>query len=45
VNGAAGAYSVRIAAEEAEPNPDPEVIREARAAQTRLARDVREGAT
>jgi hypothetical protein len=45
VNGAAGAYSARIAAEEAEPNPDPEVIREARAAQTRLARDVREGAT
>ncbi|WP_309031541.1 hypothetical protein [Streptomyces alfalfae] len=39
VNGAVGAYSARIAAEEAEPNPDPEVIREARAAQTRLARE------
>ncbi|MER6481773.1 hypothetical protein [Streptomyces filamentosus] len=43
VNGAVGAYSARIAAEEAKPHPDQAVIKEARAAQTRLAREVREG--
>ncbi|GAA1598901.1 hypothetical protein GCM10009678_94680 [Actinomadura kijaniata] len=39
VNGAVGAYSARIAAEEAKPRPDQAVIQEARAAQTRLARE------
>ncbi|MFE5595296.1 hypothetical protein [Streptomyces sp. NPDC056549] len=42
VNGAIGAYSARIAAEEARPHPNPAVIKEARAAQARLARE-REG--
>ncbi|MFF6888932.1 hypothetical protein ACFY9F_37885 [Streptomyces sp. NPDC012421] len=39
VNGAVGAYSARIAAEKAKPHPDQTVIEEARAAQTRLARE------
>lgn len=42
VNGAVGAYSALIAAEEAKPEPDPAVIEQARAARTRLARE-REG--
>ncbi|GAB7109606.1 hypothetical protein JCM4814A_79210 [Streptomyces phaeofaciens JCM 4814] len=42
VNGAVGAYSALIAAEENEPEPDAAVIEAARAAQTRLARE-REG--
>ncbi|MGI5485018.1 hypothetical protein [Streptomyces lavendofoliae] len=37
VNGAVGAYSARIAAEEAKPHPDQQVNQDARAAQTRLA--------
>ncbi|MFC8957374.1 hypothetical protein ACFT8P_32755 [Streptomyces sp. NPDC057101] len=39
VNGVVGAYSARIAAEEAKPNPDRTVLKEARAAQARLARE------
>ncbi|MFD7554794.1 MULTISPECIES: hypothetical protein [unclassified Streptomyces] len=39
VNGAVGAYSALIAAEEAKVEPDPEAIQAARAAQTRLARE------
>ncbi|MFF4169419.1 hypothetical protein [Streptomyces sp. NPDC001744] len=39
VNGAVGAYSARIAAEEAKPHPDRAVVEEARAAQARLARE------
>lgn len=39
VNGAVGAYSALIAAEEAKTEPDPEVIVYARAAQGRLARE------
>ncbi|MEV5358048.1 hypothetical protein [Streptomyces sp. NPDC052693] len=39
VNGAVGAYSALIAAEEAKPEPDPTVIAEAREAQSRLARE------
>lgn len=39
VNGAVGAYSARIAAEKAQPHPDQQVIRGARAAQARLARE------
>ncbi|MFI8515437.1 hypothetical protein ACIGHB_30340 [Streptomyces sp. NPDC085460] len=39
VNGAVGAYSAHIAAEEAKPHPDQAVIEEARAARTRLARE------
>ncbi|WP_405869930.1 hypothetical protein OHB11_00730 [Streptomyces zaomyceticus] len=42
VNGAVGAYSARISAEEAKPQPDQQIIQDARAAQTRLARE-REG--
>ncbi|MFF4580084.1 hypothetical protein ACFY15_17075 [Streptomyces sp. NPDC001373] len=42
VNGAVGAYSALIAAEEAAPEPDPAVIGRAQAARTRLARE-REG--
>lgn len=39
VNGAVGAYSARIAAEEAQDPPDPAVIEAARAAQGRLAQE------
>lgn len=39
VNGAVGAYSALIAAEEAKPQPDAAVIAEARAGQARLARE------
>jgi hypothetical protein len=39
VNGAVGAYSARIAAEEAKENPDQEVIEAARSAQASLARE------
>lgn len=39
VNGAVGAYSGRIAAEEAKPQPDQAVIEEARTAQAKLARE------
>ncbi|MFI9186858.1 hypothetical protein ACIGXG_32085 [Streptomyces goshikiensis] len=39
VNGAVGAYSARIAAEEAKPQPDQQVIQDARTAQARLARE------
>ncbi|MEU7116653.1 hypothetical protein [Streptomyces sp. NPDC046182] len=39
VNGAVGAYSARIAAEEAKPEPDQEVIQKAREARARLARE------
>ncbi|MFE7843135.1 hypothetical protein ACFU53_45885 [Streptomyces sp. NPDC057474] len=39
VNGAVGAYSARIAAEEAKDVPDPAVIEAARAAQGRLAKE------
>lgn len=39
VNGAVGAYSALIAAEEGKPTPDQGVIEQARAAQTRLARN------
>jgi hypothetical protein len=39
VNGAVGAYSALIAAEEAKAEPDPEVIAQAHAAQGRLARE------
>ncbi|MDX3521342.1 hypothetical protein [Streptomyces scabiei] len=39
VNGAVGAYSARIAAEEAKPAPDAAVIEAARAAQGRLAKE------
>ncbi|MEV4950361.1 hypothetical protein [Streptomyces sp. NPDC053755] len=39
INGAVGAYSSRIAAEEAKPHPDQAVIRQARAAQVRLAHE------
>ncbi|WP_329453228.1 hypothetical protein OG894_42325 (plasmid) [Streptomyces sp. NBC_01724] len=39
VNGTVGAYSALIAAEEAKPEPDVAVIEDARAAQTRLARE------
>ncbi|MGW0999453.1 hypothetical protein [Streptomyces sp. NPDC002520] len=39
VNGAVGAYSALIAAEEAKPEPDQEVVADARAAQARLARE------
>uniref|UniRef100_A0AAU2JX72 PE domain-containing protein n=1 Tax=Streptomyces sp. NBC_00049 TaxID=2903617 RepID=A0AAU2JX72_9ACTN len=42
VNGAVGAYSALIAAEEAKPDPDQDVIRNAQSAQARLARE-REG--
>jgi hypothetical protein len=42
VNGAVGAYSALIAAEEAKPKPDARVIAEAREAQSRLGRE-REG--
>lgn len=42
VNGAVGAYSALLAAEEAKAQPDPAVIAEARAARSRLARE-REG--
>jgi hypothetical protein len=42
VNGAVGAYSAVIAAEESKPQPDQHVIEQARAAQSRLARE-REG--
>ncbi|MEU1826654.1 hypothetical protein ABZ502_30015 [Streptomyces abikoensis] len=42
VNGAVGAYSALIAAEEAKPAPDAAVIAAARAEQSRLARE-REG--
>ncbi|MFB7739824.1 hypothetical protein ACFC08_36925 [Streptomyces sp. NPDC056112] len=42
INGAVGAYSALIAAEEAKPAPDLGVIEAARAAQARLARE-REG--
>ncbi|WP_309054606.1 hypothetical protein [Streptomyces sp.] len=42
VNGAVGAYSAVIAAEESRPRPDRRVIDQARAAQSRLARE-REG--
>ena len=42
VNGAVGAYSARIAAEEAKDAPDAAVIEGARAAQGRLAKE-REG--
>ncbi|MEU6010690.1 hypothetical protein [Streptomyces sp. NPDC047453] len=42
INGAVGAYSAVIAAEEAKPSPDPDVIQAARAAQSQLAR-AREG--
>lgn len=37
VNGAVGAYSALIAAEESKPDPDQEVIQHAQAAQARLA--------
>ncbi|MEU6866782.1 hypothetical protein ABZ924_26565 [Streptomyces sp. NPDC046876] len=37
VNGAVGAYTALIAAEEANPEPDQQVIQDARAAQARLA--------
>ncbi|MEU6059076.1 hypothetical protein [Streptomyces sp. NPDC047097] len=39
VNGAVGAYTARITAEEAKPHPDQGVIQAARAGQTRLARE------
>ncbi|MFD0374519.1 hypothetical protein [Streptomyces sp. NPDC127112] len=39
VNGAVGAYSALIAAEEAKPEPDQAVIEAAHAAQARLARE------
>ncbi|MYX18401.1 hypothetical protein GTY67_34190 [Streptomyces sp. SID8374] len=39
VNGVVGAYSGRIAAEEAKPRPDRGVIKEARTAQAQLARE------
>ncbi|MDX2395251.1 MULTISPECIES: hypothetical protein [unclassified Streptomyces] len=39
VNGAVGAYSARIAAEEAKPQPDQDVIDHALAGQFRLARE------
>ncbi|MFE6632415.1 hypothetical protein ACFVNB_34920 [Streptomyces rochei] len=39
VNGAVGAYSAVIAAEESKPQPDQLVIDQARAAQSRLARE------
>lgn len=39
VNGAVGAYSSLIAAEEAKPQPDRSLITKAREAQTRLARE------
>ncbi|GHE60662.1 hypothetical protein [Streptomyces capitiformicae] len=39
VNGAVGAYSALIAAEEAKDAPDPAVIEAARAAQGRLAKE------
>ncbi|MFF9070553.1 hypothetical protein ACF09E_34925 [Streptomyces sp. NPDC014891] len=39
VNGAVGAYSARIATEEAKPHPDQQVILDARTAQSRLARE------
>ncbi|MFJ8162137.1 hypothetical protein ACIRBY_14560 [Streptomyces sp. NPDC096136] len=39
VNGAVGAYSARIATEEAAPEPDPAVIARAHAARNRLARE------
>ncbi|MEU3282425.1 hypothetical protein [Streptomyces antibioticus] len=42
VNGAVGAYSAVIASEEAKPTPDRSIIDQARAAQSRLARE-REG--
>ncbi|MFF5706657.1 hypothetical protein ACFY7H_29855 [Streptomyces sp. NPDC012794] len=42
VNGAVGAYSALIAAERSKPEPDEEVIRSARAARARLAKE-REG--
>ncbi|MGW1642511.1 hypothetical protein [Streptomyces lavendulae] len=42
VNGAVGAYSAFIAAEEAKPTPDLVVIDDAKAARSRLARE-REG--
>ncbi|MFG2713589.1 hypothetical protein ACGFX2_23955 [Streptomyces goshikiensis] len=42
VNGAVGAYSALIAAEERGPRADPNVIAEARSARSRLARE-REG--
>lgn len=42
VNGAVGAYSALIAAEETKPVPDQEVIQNAQDAQARLARE-REG--
>ncbi|MFI6209155.1 hypothetical protein ACIBAI_22575 [Streptomyces sp. NPDC051041] len=42
INGAVGAYSAVIAAEEAKTEPDPVVIANARAEQGRLARE-REG--
>jgi hypothetical protein len=42
INGAVGAYSAVISAEEAKDVPDPSVIEDARAAQTQLARE-REG--
>jgi len=38
INGAVGAYSALIAAEEAKPDPDPRVIAEARAGQAECAR-------
>ncbi|MFE0845889.1 hypothetical protein [Streptomyces rochei] len=39
VNGAVGAYSAVIAAEESKPQPDQRLIDQARAAQSRLARE------
>ncbi|MCO4695898.1 hypothetical protein LRR80_01953 [Streptomyces sp. RO-S4] len=42
INGAVGAYSAVISAEEAKATPDRSVIEDARAAQTQLARE-REG--
>ncbi|MFD9633683.1 hypothetical protein [Streptomyces violascens] len=39
VNGAVGAYSALLAAEEAKPQPDAEVVQAARAARARLARE------
>jgi hypothetical protein len=41
VNGAVGAYSAVIAAEERKPDPDRAVIEAARAARSRLARERR----
>lgn len=39
VNGAVGAYSALISAEERTTHPDPTVVSEARTAQSRLARE------